>query len=130
MCGVTCFYAYLYLAVGRHPQILVDMLDARTAKVDHLVAKGLSVTGGHFRVETSNADLAYHMLLKEPEKYGDLQEGDIVGFYEDEESGETYIQRLRSNNIQNALHAGVVSRSHWLAGHKPVNEGKIGMILT
>ena len=106
----------------RHPQILVDMLDAKTAKVDNLVAKGLTVNGGMFRVETSNADLAYHMLLKEPEKYGDLQEGDIVGFYEDVDTGETYIQRLRSNNIHNALHAGVVSRSHWLAGHKPIDE--------
>jgi hypothetical protein len=26
----------------------------------------------------------------------------FVGFYKDEESGETYIQRLRSNNIHNA----------------------------
>lgn len=74
-------------------------------------------------METTKADLAYYMKLKEADKYDDLEEGDIVGFYEDEESGETYIQRLRSNNIHNALHAGVVSRSHWLAGHKPLNLG-------
>jgi hypothetical protein len=101
------------------------MLDAKTAKVENLVAKGLTVNSGLFHVETSNADLAYHMLLKEPERYDDLEEGDIVGFYKDEESGETYIQRLRSNNIHNALHAGVVSRSHWLAGNKPLNAGRI-----
>ena len=100
------------------------MLVAKTAKVENLVAKGFVVNGGKFRVETSNADLAYHMLLKEPERYDDLEEGDIVGFYENEESGETYIQRLRSNNIHNALHAGVVSRSHWLAGHKPLDPGR------
>ena len=55
-----------------------------------------------FHVETTKADLAYHMKLNEAEKYDDLEGGDIVGFYEDEESGETYIQRLRSNNIHNA----------------------------
>jgi hypothetical protein len=87
----------------RHPKILVDMLDAKTAKVENLVAKGFTVNGGKFRVETSNGDLAYHMKLKEPEKYDDLEEGDIVGFYEDEKSGKTYIQLLRSSNIHKAL---------------------------
>ena len=111
-------------AGSRHQHILVDQLDAKTAKVDKLVAKDFEVNGGgRFHVETTNADLAYYMKLKEADKYDDLEEGDIVGFYEDEESGETYIQRLRSNNIHNALHAGVISRSHWLAGHKPLNSG-------
>ncbi|CAB3990428.1 Hypothetical predicted protein [Paramuricea clavata] len=105
---------------GRQQKILVDMLDAKTAEVDKVVVKNLQVNG-ILNVNTTGADLAYHLTLKEPEKYGDLQEGDIVGFYKDEESGETYIQRLRSNNIHNALHTGVVSRSHWLAGHKPLN---------
>ena len=74
-------------------------------------------------METTNADLAYYMKLIEADKYDDFEEGDILGFYEDKESGETYIQRLRSNNIHDVLHAGVVSCSHWLAGHKPLNSG-------
>ena len=116
----------LYVAVISHKQILVDLLDAKTANIDNLVAKNFSVNAaGSFHVETTKADLAYHLTLKEPDKYHDLEEGDIVGFYKDEESGETYIQRLRSNNIHTALHAGVVSRSHWLAGHKPLNSGRI-----
>ena len=108
----------------RQRQILVEQLDAKTAKVEKLAVKDFAVNaGGKFHVETSNADLAYYMKLKEADQYDDLEEGDIVGFYEDEESGETYIQRLRSNNIHNALHAGVISRSHWLAGHKPLAAG-------
>ena len=112
------------IPASRQRQILVEQLDAKTAKVEKLVVKDFAVNaGGKFHVETSNADLAYYMKLKEADQYDDLEEGDIVGFYEDEESGETYIQRLRSNNIHNALHAGVISRSHWLAGHKPLAAG-------
>ena len=113
----------IYVA-ERQRKILVDLLDAKTATVDKVVVKDLEVQGT-CSINTTRADLAYHLTLKEPEKYGDLQEGDIVGFYKDEESGETYIQRLRSNNIHHALHAGVVSRSHWLAGHRPLNPGTI-----
>jgi hypothetical protein len=120
------FDILIYVSAARHPQILVELLDAKTANVDKLVAKDLQINaGGTFHVETTKADLAYHLTLKEPAEYHDLEEGDIVGFYKDEESGETYIQRLRSNNVHNALHAGVVSRSHWLAGHKPINSGRI-----
>ena len=92
--------------------------------MEKLVAKDVSIEGS-FKFDTTRADLAYHLTLKDPEQYHDLEEGDIVGFYKDEESGETYIKRLRSDNIHNALHAGVVSRSHWLAGHKPLNPGRI-----
>jgi hypothetical protein len=100
------------------------MLDAKTAEVDKVVVKNLQVNG-ILNVNTTRADLSYQLTWKEPEKYGDLQEGDIVGFYKDEESGATYIQRLRSNNVHNVLHTGVVSRSHWLAGHQPLNPGTI-----
>lgn len=131
-CAAMCFTYMTYLLkcliitlpASRQRQILVEQLDAKTAKVEKLVVKDFAVNaGGKFHVETSNADLAYYMKLKEADQYDDLQEGDIVGFYEDEESGETYIQQLRSNNIHNALHAGVISRSHWLAGHKPLAAG-------
>ena len=94
----------------------MDTLNARTAVIDKLVAHNLLV-------ETQRADLAYHLSLKEPDKYGDMEEGDIVGFYKDAKSGETYIEPLRGDNIHDALHAGVVSRSYWLAGHKPANAG-------
>ena len=116
---MLCFFAG-----SRHQQNLVNQLDAKTAKVGKLVTKDFEAnTGGRFHVETTNADLAYYMKLKDADKYDDFEEGDILGFYEDKESGETYIQSLRSNNIHNALHAGVVSCSHWLAGHKPLNSG-------
>ncbi|XP_028414401.1 uncharacterized protein LOC114537548 isoform X2 [Dendronephthya gigantea] len=104
----------------RHEQILVDVLDAKTANVEKLVAKNVHF-GGRLNVETEQADLAYHLTLKDPDQFvDDLDEGDIVGFFNDE-SGETYIEPLRHGNIHNAIHAGVVSRSHWLAGHKPQN---------
>ena len=123
----THFKHYLmYFAAARQKHILVDILDAKTARIDKLVAKNANInvdSGGTFHVETTQADFAYYLALKD--KYEDLEEGDIMGFYKDEESGETYIQRLRSNNVHNALHAGVVSRSHWLAGHKPLDPGKI-----
>lgn len=104
-------------SMERHKKILVDMLDAKTAHITNLV---LAAEGPkRARIQTSNADIAYHLRIKDPKLYGELEEGDIVGFYVDEESGESYIQRLRSDNIHNAVHAGVVSRSYWLEGNKP-----------
>ena len=76
---MLCFFAG-----SRHQQNLVNQLDAKTAKVGKLVTKDFEAnTGGRFHVETTNADLAYYMKLKEADKYDDFEEGDIVGFYED-----------------------------------------------
>ncbi len=82
------------VAVVKHQHdIAVELLDAKTANVDKPVVKKFANVGGTFHVETATkGDLAYHFTLKEPIKYDDLEEGDIVGFYKDEESGETIIQ--------------------------------------
>lgn len=94
----------------------METLEAKTAFIKDLVAHDV-----HF--ETAKADIAYHLKIKDPDICEELEEGDIVGFYGDEESGETYIQPLRSGNIYNAVHAGVVSRSHWMEGNKSHGEG-------
>lgn len=107
------------LSAIRHKKILVDVLEAKTAYIEDLIISEDT------HIQTSKADIAYHLKIKDQELCAELEEGDIVGFYRDDESGETYIQQLRSNNIHTALHAGVISRSHWMEGNKPRDKGKV-----
>lgn len=92
--------------------LIVDTLKARTANIKDLVAENL-------RIETNNADIAYHLRIEDPQKCARLEEGDIVGFYTDPNDGSTFIEPLKGGGIGNAVHAGVISRSHYIAGHKP-----------
>ena len=90
----------------------MDSLNAKTAIIEDLVANNV-------RIEAKRADIAYHLRIEDPEICAELEEGDIVGFYTNENDGGTYIKPLRSEDIESAVHAGVVSRSHYLAANKP-----------
>ena len=85
-------------------------MDARTATIDDLVVRNT--------IQSPNADIAYHLRIEDEEICAELEEGDIVGFFTDKEDGGTYIKRLVSSDMDDAVHAGVVSRSYYLAANK------------
>lgn len=92
--------------------LIVDNLKAQTAVIGSLVVESIG---------TPNADIAYHLKVEDPEKCAGLEEGDVVGFYTDPNDGTTFIKPLEGGDIKNAVHAGVISRSHYIAGHKPMD---------
>jgi hypothetical protein len=74
-------------------------------------------------ISTSNADIAYHLKLEGPYyRNHNLEEGDIVGFFESKTTGETEISLLTPNNTDKARMAGVISRSAYLHGNVPEND--------
>ncbi|XP_028411316.1 uncharacterized protein LOC114533890 [Dendronephthya gigantea] len=95
--------------------VITNSLTARTAKIDDLVFGSAA---------SSNADIAYHLKLKDDELGAELQEGDVVGFFTDDDCGETYVKLLSSKDCDTAVHAGVVSRSYYLSANKTPEDGK------
>ena len=96
--------------------VITDSLIARTARIGDLVFGSA--------MSTPHADIAYHLKIKDDEIGKELEEGDIVGFFTDDDDG-TYVKLLKSEDVDNAVHAGVVSRSYYIAGNRmPENEGK------
>ena len=66
-------------------------------------------------IQTNNRDIGYHIPLNNFSQKGELKEGDIVGFFEDENS-KTRIEKLNQNNYHRAKLAGVITRSFYLEG--------------
>ena len=100
--------------------LVTDSLIARTAIIDDLVLGNLSTCG---TMSTSNADIAYHLKIKDEEVGMELEEGDVVGFFTDKDDGGTYIKLLRSSDAESAVHAGVVSRSAYINANKAIQAG-------
>lgn len=96
-------------------QVITDSLTARTARIEDLVFGSMSTDGS---MSTRNADIAYHLKIKDEDLEAELQEGDVVGFFTDDHDEGTYVKLLHANDIENAIHAGVVSRSHYIAANK------------
>lgn len=73
------------------------------------------------------ADIAYHYLkLNDPNNSEEFEEGDVVGFFEHEDTDNTYIKRLTVENKDKVVHAGVISRSAFLEGNRPKEgDGKL-----
>ena len=94
--------------------MITDSLTARTAIIDDLVFGSAA---------SVNADIAYHLKIKDDELGAELQEGDVVGFFTDEDDGGTYVKLLRSQDCDKAVHAGVVSRSYYLSANKNTEDG-------
>ena len=67
------------------------------------------------------ADIGYHFKLKDPDVCGDFDEGDVVGFYKDD-NGTASIQLLDNKNGKEAFMAGVISRSAYLEATPPMDE--------
>lgn len=100
--------------------ILTDYLEAQRATIQHLKVQKM--------ISSPNADIAYHLKLEGPYyRKQNLEEGDIVGFFQNKTTGETEISRLTPSNAREARMAGVISRSAYLHGNVP--EEGIGEII-
>ena len=92
------------------PDVITDHLRATTADIDQL--KILQP------IQTQRGDIAYNFKLNERPPELVLEEGDVIGFFENK-SGNTEIRPLTCANIHQAKSAGVISRSAWLEGKTP-----------
>ena len=93
---------------------VIDHLDAKRAHIEHLI----------FEVQEAGdrkADIGYHFRLKDPNVSDDFEEGDVVGFFKDDD-GHLSIQLLDNKNGKDAFMAGVISRSAYLTATPPLNE--------
>ena len=93
---------------------MIEHLDAKRAYIEHLTFKVQEA--GHRK-----ADIGYHFRLKDPNACDDFEEGDVVGFYKDDD-GHSSIQLLDNKNGKDAFMAGVISRSAYLEATPPMNE--------
>lgn len=74
-------------------------------------------------IKSGNRDIGYHIPLKDLSHKGTFKEGDVVGFFEDENQ-KSVIERLDRYNYSRAKLAGVITRSYYLEGL--CSEAKIG----
>ena len=109
----------------RHTSVITESLFARTACIEDLVFCSMS-NCNQPSLSTPNADIAYHLKFKDDEIGKELQEGDVVGFFTDEKDGSTYVKLLHSEDAHKAVHAGVVSRSWYLAANRMAEQGGLG----
>ena len=76
---------------------------------------------------TRNADIAYHVKLTESaRRRPDLEEGDVIAFLTNDETGQTEIEKLSYENSPRALMAGVISRSAYLYANAPSSDVEKG----
>lgn len=87
-------------------------MEAKRADIDHL-----SYVVAQPRV--GQADIGYHFQLTDLAACDEYEEGDIVGFFKDEE-GQASIGLLDNTNAKESFMAGVISRSAYLEA-KPTN---------
>ena len=96
--------------------VITDHLEANSANIEELrVGKPIL---------TQRGDIAYHFRVKKSLCRGTLEEGDVVGFFQDSK-GNPAIERLNRHNAANARMAGVISRSAYLEARTPA-DGSLG----
>lgn len=106
---------YVILATVEFQNLrVIEHLEAKRAHIEHL-SFVVSCAGA------KKADIGYHFKLKDPDVCGDFDEGDVVGFYKDD-NGTPSIQLLDSKNGKEAFMAGVISRSAYLEATPPMDE--------
>lgn len=92
--------------------------------IEHLEAKRAHIEHLSFVVSSAGdkkADIGYHFKLKDTSVYDDYEEGDVVGFFKDED-GSSSMQLLNNKNGKEAFMAGVISRSAYLEATPPMDE--------
>ncbi|XP_078376588.1 uncharacterized protein LOC144659922 isoform X2 [Oculina patagonica] len=93
---------------------VLEHLEAKRAHIEHL-SFVVSNAGA------KKADIGYHFKLKDPDVCDDFDEGDVVGFYKDD-NGTASIQLLDNKNGKEAFMAGVISRSAYLEATPPMDD--------
>ena len=73
------------------------------------------------KICTTNGDIGYHVKLKNSEGDEPMEEGDLVGFFADDNqaTSDTRIERLTDVNASKAHLAGVITRSAYLQARTP-----------
>lgn len=106
------------LTVQTDKNILTDYLEAQRTRINDLrVAKWT----------TEGADVAYHLNLTESSKRRpDLEEGDVIAFLTNRNTGQTEIEKLTHENSARAVLAGVISRSAYIYAHAPRHSNEKG----
>ncbi|XP_031569085.1 uncharacterized protein LOC116303646 [Actinia tenebrosa] len=95
-------------------KLVVDHLEAQRANIEHL-------TFGYM-LQTNRGDIAYHIRLTDQAQDLKLTEGVVVGFFPSD--GKTKIEPLCSENIKDAVMAGVISRSAYIEAEVPSENDK------
>lgn len=102
-------------------KIVTDHLEAQRALIKDLTVFDMKT------MVTRNADIAYHVKLTESaRRRPDLEEGDVIAFLTNAETGQTEIEKLSYENSPRALMAGVISRSAYLYAHAPRSDVEKG----
>ena len=101
--------------------VITDHLEANSASIEELrVGKPIL---------TQRGDIAYHFKVKKTLCRGALEEGDVVGFFQDS-NGNPGIERLDHTNASTARMAGVISRSAYLEARAPADDAERGKLIT
>lgn len=93
-------------------------MEAQRANIEHL-------TFGYM-LQTKRGDIAYHIRLTDQAQDLQLTEGVVVGFFPSD--GKTKIEPLCSKNIDDAVMAGVISRSAYIEAEVPSEDDKSKMV--
>ncbi|XP_031553760.1 uncharacterized protein LOC116290796 [Actinia tenebrosa] len=101
-----------------HVKVL-DHLEAKRATFDHVTCRVMQCQ--------SNADIGYHFKLRDQNAAEQYDEGDVVGFFKDE-NGKAVIELLDSENADDAFMAGVISRSAYLEAKQSLLEEETDII--
>jgi predicted metal-dependent phosphotriesterase family hydrolase len=108
-----------YKSVEYNHVKVLDYLEAKRASFDKVTCKVMECQ--------NNADIGYHFKLKDPDAMDEYDEGDVVGFFKDEE-GKSVIDLLDNNNANDAFMAGVISRSAYLEARQSLQEGNMTVV--
>ena len=109
---LAIFKTYVQIGSSFHNLKIFEHLEAKRADIGELSYVVM-------RPATGQADVGYHFKLSDLAACDEYEEGDIVGFFKDEE-GQTCIGLLDNTNAKEAFMAGVISRSAHLEA-KPVD---------
>ena len=118
------YFLFRYLLIFFCMSFLASVEFQNLRVVEHLEAKRAHIEHLSFVVSDAGAkkaDIGYHFKLKDPDVCGDFEEGDVVGFYKDD-NGTASIQLLDSKNGKEAFMAGVISRSAYLEATPPMDK--------
>ena len=73
------------------------------------------------KLTTVRGDIAYSWKLLDSDSAGRYEEGDVIGIFPNKvrPNDKTYLDLLTPNNYKDAILAGVISRSYYIAANSP-----------
>ena len=104
------FLGIIEYTPNSHQYIHAMELEANRAQIKDLRIQRLTTTRG---------DIAYSWQLQDGDSAGRYEEGDVVGIFPDKirPSDQTYLDLLTPDNYKEAILAGVITRSYYIAAN-------------